>query len=444
MTYESSEISVASGRPVELYDIAMGTFHWYLTSAGYDIDYLGKTYESAPCRCSEIKQSGEAVKDAVELQLPRGHAIAVMCIAGAPDEQITLTKYRGHSSFFIKNFIGYMNNFKFDKDSIPTCVFEPASSDMNFIGGRRRAMRLCPYKLYSFRCGVNNEAHKITGTIDTISGLTITASEFGTVATSTPAVYGDLTGLDGCIYTASSLPAGYTASMVFNNQIQYYITRRGDELKVHGSFPDYFICQWTSGQLIKKVVIYKNLENGVFSLFNPRYFRIQGSNNGSVWTDIDVAEWEGDCVFYGGAGGSDTEMLNINGTSWIAVLLDNSDSYTYIRILIYANWGGYITYVPEIEMMEAENQMDQYQFGGGGEIIVGNAHRTIIGHNGTQITIDRPFSAAVIAGSPFTAYAGCNHTPQCCREKFDKIINFGGWQYLPVKNPYIGRSSLVR
>ena len=49
---------------------------------------------------------------------------------------------------------------------------------MPFIGGRRRCSRLCDLRLFGFRCGLNSETYKISGTIDTIDGVTITATEF--------------------------------------------------------------------------------------------------------------------------------------------------------------------------------------------------------------------------------------------------------------------------
>ena len=84
MTYESSEISVASGQPVELYDIAYGDTHWRMTSSGEDIVYATNTYTSAPCKRTEIEQTGEIPKDSLELELPRRNHLGLLCIAGPP------------------------------------------------------------------------------------------------------------------------------------------------------------------------------------------------------------------------------------------------------------------------------------------------------------------------------------------------------------------------
>ncbi|MCJ7776868.1 MAG: phage BR0599 family protein [Sedimentisphaerales bacterium] len=179
MTYESSEISVASGQPIELNDIAMGLTHWRLTSGSEDVEFLGHTYESAPCKRSEIEQTGEIPKDGLEVELPRGHSLGSICVAGVPEEEVTLTIYRGHGTFFVTYWRGFMTRFKFNDKAIPVCYVEPASSDLPFVGGRRRCMRLCGHKLFGYRCGLDCEDYKITGTIDTISGVTITATEFG-------------------------------------------------------------------------------------------------------------------------------------------------------------------------------------------------------------------------------------------------------------------------
>lgn len=475
--FTTIEQSAASGKPVELFDLAMGTEHWYLTSAGYDITYLYHTYESAPCGCTELKQSSEGGSDDMELEIPRGHALAVMCVAAPPDQQVSLTIYHGHDPYYTKYYTGYLNNFKFNANSIPCLIFGSASSDMPTKGGRRRAMKQCDLKLYGFRCGVNKTAHEITGTIDTIDGVTITATEFGAAAATEPEVYGDLTGLPGCTYAASTANADHPASMAFDNIMPSYWLSTGDA-------PQSFYCKFPAATLIKKIRIkpqpYLNSQAERFfdneaiaavyaalagvsvetmwnarttgSYFNIRYFRVQGSNNGSDWTDIDAVAWDGDCQLYTGEGGDDTEILYFDDPSkWISVTLNNTTEYTYYQIVIYDTWYGSGPYtrvdpkvwVAEVEMIEADNTMTTHQFGAGGSIVVGNAERTIIYHNGDTVIISRPFRSNVAAGDSFRAYRGCDHSTDVCREVFNNIINYGGRQHMPTKNPYTGRNSLV-
>ena len=437
MTYESSEQSAAAGRPIEGYDIAMGVTHWRITPNSQDIEILLYNYESAPCKRSAVEQTGEIPKDGVDIELPRGHALGMICTAGAPDEEITLTVYRGHDPFYVIYFRGFLTSSKFNSNGIPILRFEPRSSDMPYIGGRRRCMRLCGHKLYGYWCGLNSEDYKIAGTIDTISGLTITASEFGAVATPEPAVYGDLTGLPGCTYIASSsLDSTHIPDKVFNDSYSSWWESATD-------VPQWIYCKWTSAQKIKKIRVRPQYLHSI-STYSIRYFRVAGSNNGSSWTDIDVTAFYGDCQLYTGEGGQDTQILQFNDYSrWISITLDNDTSYTYYRLYIFDNWGGTVVFCNEIEMIEADKSMDVYRFGAGGEIIVGNARRTITSHYGDTITINRPFGSTVVAGSSFYAYAGCNHTPNACRSAFDNILNYGGQEYLPVKNPYSVQNAII-
>ena len=91
MTYASSEDSVASGQPNELYHITMGSTHWRLTSSDESKIYDGNTYTAGPCKRTEIEQTGEIPKDSIEVELPRRHALGILCIAGPPEEEVTLT-----------------------------------------------------------------------------------------------------------------------------------------------------------------------------------------------------------------------------------------------------------------------------------------------------------------------------------------------------------------
>lgn len=71
----------------------------------------------------------------------------------------------------------------------------------------------------------------------------------------------------------------------------------------------------------------------------------------------------------------------------------------------------------------------------------------IINHVGNQITIQRlSYSLAqeIEGGFPFnvTLYPGCDHTRQTCNDKFNNLLNYGGFDFIPTKNP-MGGSSIV-
>jgi len=69
-------------------------------------------------------------------------------------------------------------------------------------------------------------------------------------------------------------------------------------------------------------------------------------------------------------------------------------------------------------------------------------------HTGSSLTLNRVSTgllsafASEGAGTAITLYPGCPHTYAACRDKFDNDDNFGGFLYIPTKNP-MGGSSIV-
>lgn len=68
--------------------------------------------------------------------------------------------------------------------------------------------------------------------------------------------------------------------------------------------------------------------------------------------------------------------------------------------------------------------------------------RYITNHSGTQLTLMRPFSVLEdeVSGSAGTAnvtlYPGCDHSKTTCKNKFNNLNNFGGFPWIPGKNPF--------
>lgn len=85
----------------------------------------------------------------------------------------------------------------------------------------------------------------------------------------------------------------------------------------------------------------------------------------------------------------------------------------------------------------------------GGILEAGGTVRFIMAHVGDVLTLSRPSSALANlvaqagAGSvSATLYPGCDRTLATCDAKFNNKLNFGGWPYIPTKNP-MGGSSIV-
>jgi uncharacterized phage protein (TIGR02218 family) len=61
-------------------------------------------------------------------------------------------------------------------------------------------------------------------------------------------------------------------------------------------------------------------------------------------------------------------------------------------------------------------------------------YRQILGHSGNTIQIDKRI--ADISGEAVVIYPGCNHALQTCREKFNNLLNYRGFPFIPLNNPF--------
>lgn len=96
----------------------------------------------------------------------------------------------------------------------------------------------------------------------------------------------------------------------------------------------------------------------------------------------------------------------------------------------------------------ASAEDDGYYLGGMIQSLTDNSLRWVVNHVGGTLTLVRPFEQLeldIVAGGGTTTvkvYPGCKHTRGVCLNKFNNILNFGGFPWIPKKNP-MGGSSIV-
>lgn len=80
---------------------------------------------------------------------------------------------------------------------------------------------------------------------------------------------------------------------------------------------------------------------------------------------------------------------------------------------------------------------DGYFSGGYLDIVADGVteRRFITAHTGTQIIINVPL-IGLVSGDTITVYAGCDHSKPTCKDKFNNLLNYGGFPYIPQKNPF--------
>ena len=75
----------------------------------------------------------------------------------------------------------------------------------------------------------------------------------------------------------------------------------------------------------------------------------------------------------------------------------------------------------------------------GGYLTMDGQYVMIISHTGSAIGIDRP----VIGTGAATLFPGCDHSITMCHGRFDNVLNFGGYPYIPGRTPFAGGQSFI-
>ena len=78
-------------------------------------------------------------------------------------------------------------------------------------------------------------------------------------------------------------------------------------------------------------------------------------------------------------------------------------------------------------------------FTGGMLVSASGASRFIVGHVGDVVTMSRPL-AELSGATAVDLYPGCDHLKETCKIKFNNLPNFGGFPYIPSRNPFDGSS----
>lgn len=122
----------------------------------------------------------------------------------------------------------------------------------------------------------------------------------------------------------------------------------------------------------------------------------------------------------------------------------NQASFADAGLLLSAVAGVTLT-VPD-----ADAQPDGWYFGGMAES-PGGVLRFVVGHTGATITLAQPIEGLVsvgygesygthYGGEVITLYPGCDRTRETCEIKFNNLVNYGGWPFMPTRNPFDSNS----
>lgn len=173
MAFDTLESSVESGRPVALYEFAMGSTIWRYTSADEDLVVGGHTFTRAAIRDDGVRQSGEAIADALRIDAPSWVGPAQVFMTGAPSTPILVSirwKHEGDSEVRVV-YSGEVSQINYPVPGSAWITCETLASSMRREGLRLAWQRSCPYSLYDpLTCRVNKSAWGVAFTVLGING----------------------------------------------------------------------------------------------------------------------------------------------------------------------------------------------------------------------------------------------------------------------------------
>lgn len=194
--FETFELSRFLGKPVRLFVFTRQNQVWRYCTADRDLVIGGNTYLSAQIDRSEIKQTAERAKDKITIKL------AYLRDPTAPEYPVTQALGDNWFPFVPSSTVYVMCLATHYGDTDPPAVewmgqvTQPKFSDVELeltcepTGGTDRArnqgakwQRGCWKTVYSTGlrgCNLNPDLFKVEATLTGVSGLTLTASAFGT------------------------------------------------------------------------------------------------------------------------------------------------------------------------------------------------------------------------------------------------------------------------
>lgn len=179
MTYLAIEDSTCAAAPQELYRFVLGATVWRYTTAQAKVTFAGEDYAPAPLRRSAIEQTKEFGRAALTLEAAEDLPVAQPFVIGPPDGVLSLTVFRQHAGDgeFITWWKGRVVSVAFGPGTLRLRC-EPIFTTLKRSGLRAHYQIGCRHALYNGGCRVNAADYRVTGIVQAVSGVAVSAPEF--------------------------------------------------------------------------------------------------------------------------------------------------------------------------------------------------------------------------------------------------------------------------
>lgn len=177
MGFIEKEKSLIESRPEELYLFTLFDSYLAQCSGTQEITWDSKVWEPIGISRSSKSLTSNSLKSKLTLQTTMNNPFVTPFLTCAPDLLIKFTLYRGQWGNYIPYFRGFIELVSFKTKTVEiTC--SPMTSRLKRMGLQRKFSRSCEVPLYSSLCRLTESGYQITGTVDSVSGLSIVSSAF--------------------------------------------------------------------------------------------------------------------------------------------------------------------------------------------------------------------------------------------------------------------------
>lgn len=179
MSFQSREISVATGQPVRLYLFERGATRWAYCSADRQITFQGYAYDPVAISDDGIRMTGEASADTLKITAPTDLPPARLFRGAPPSAEIWLTvrdihygetDIPGNGQVVWFGSIATVRWPQVDRSEI-SCQSLGASNQRP--GLRLTWDRECPYTVFDGRCGAPRAAFRVGAAVVSLDGAAI-------------------------------------------------------------------------------------------------------------------------------------------------------------------------------------------------------------------------------------------------------------------------------
>lgn len=180
MTFNSREISIASGTPIRFYLFQRGFMTWGYCTADRDIIYSSVVYRSSQISDGGIRQTGEATADTVEITAPADLPVAQLFRGLGPSSSVKVVisdMHYGDTEAIIE-YIGSIYGVQWPAEDRCKISCQNSEVSLNKTGLSMTWGRTCEHVWGQPGCNVNRDLYRLDTTIQSITGATISNGAF--------------------------------------------------------------------------------------------------------------------------------------------------------------------------------------------------------------------------------------------------------------------------